>query len=231
MNNYLARLPQAARRTGSVANNEIELVTDPSDIETIRAARRQRVQRGDLPSTSDDLGIVFEDDYFVIVRDPVRFPSGELSTYVRIFEKSALDGPSGAILVAVRRRRVLLRRMFRHATRAWELECPRGFRERDQTIEQTVAIETRQELGLSIERIEPLGTVSPNTGLFAGFASAFFIEVGDEDPRPRPEPHEAMGAIEELPTSAVFERIANGEIRDGLTLASLMLAHTRGLLP
>ena len=43
------------------------------------------------------IGIVLEDEYIIVVRDPVKFPSGTTGTYLRIFERSGLDGPDGII--------------------------------------------------------------------------------------------------------------------------------------
>ena len=60
------------------------------------------------------------------MRDPVRFPSGKLGTYLRILEPSALDGAAGVVLLPVRDNVIFLREVFRHATRRWELELPRG---------------------------------------------------------------------------------------------------------
>ena len=229
MPSYLDKLPESARRVGR-AENEITLLTDPAEIETIRRQRAEDVRRGALPPGSDNIGIAFEDEYFLVVRDAVRFPSGERGTYVRVFERSALDGPSGVVMVAARNGRVLLRRMFRHATRSWELECPRGFREAGRTVAETLEDEARQELGLPIIRTEHLGHVAPNTGLFAGVAEAFYIEVGDGRPQPRPDPQEALGGIEECPADELLRRVASGDIRDGFSLSALFLAHSRGLL-
>jgi ADP-ribose pyrophosphatase len=211
MTDYLHRLPESARYPGDVEKGEILLVTD----HTGRPAR---------------FGIVFEDEYLVVVRDLVRFPSGQSGSYVRIFEKSALDGPSGVVIVPMRDGRVLLRRVFRHATRAWELECPRGFREHGQTLDAAVIMEVDQELGLPMTRVTPLGSIAPNTGLFAGIAEAYCVELGPGVPHPRPEAQEAFGPIEEVTASELAGRIASGQIRDGFTLSALILAHARKLV-
>ena len=86
-------------------------------------------------------------------------------------------------------------------------------------------VEVDQELGLPLLRATHLGSISPNTGLFAGIAEAYVVDLGPGSPRPRPEEREALGRIEELSPSEVTGAIVTGRIRDGLTLAALMLAH------
>ena len=72
-----------------------------------------------------------------------------------------------------------LREIFRHATRRWELECPRGFRKSGMTAAETETQEIAEELGLEIEGMHYLGEINGNTGLLAGIAH---VERSDESP-------------------------------------------------
>jgi ADP-ribose pyrophosphatase len=212
MDDYLHALPEPARRPGAASAGEIELVD---------------AAPGDLPT-----GILYEDRYVLVVRDAVRFPSGDRGTYLRIFERAGLTGATGVVLLPLREGTVYLRRVFRHATRAWELECPRGVRGAGQTVEEAVGSELAEELGYGVDRAHPLGEVAPNTGLLAGTASVFLVDLGAPlAAGATPERTEAFGAVERVSPARLFELVAAGAIRDGFTLSAVTLAVARGLLP
>lgn len=226
---YLDQLPPEARRPGRAADGEIELLADPAEVEAVVRERRE----GALPAPAPDpdgVGVVFRDEYVTVVRDPVRFPGGERGTYLRIFEASGLDGPVGVALLPVRDGRVYLRRAFRHATRQWELECPRGFRPAGASAEEAARHEAEEELGIAVEAVEELGAVYANTGLLAGGARAFVVRLADAPSERTHEPHEALGEVVALTPAQLMEAIALGEVRDGFTLSAVAMAIARGHL-
>jgi ADP-ribose pyrophosphatase len=224
-NEYLQILPEAARQRGDASQGEIALATDAAVIGDIIREREAR-----FGPDGARVGVVYQDEYILLVRDPVQFPSGAVGTYLRIFPISALTGAAGAVMLTLRDGNVLLRRVFRHATRAWELECPRGFREVNTDIADTVRAEVREEIGLTVTDIEPLGSICGDTGLIAGMTEAFFVQVGGGDLDPIPDSHEAFGDLEVLPLQRLAQLLADGAIRDGYTLAAITLAQARGLL-
>ncbi|GAB2592951.1 hypothetical protein GCM10027168_27360 [Streptomyces capparidis] len=73
---------------------------------------------------SEPLGVVYSDAWIRVVRDPVRFPDGRVGAYVRLL--NATEAPGVAVLPVLGDRVVLLEN-YRHATRSWRLEIPRGF--------------------------------------------------------------------------------------------------------
>jgi ADP-ribose pyrophosphatase len=227
MDEYLEQLPAGARITGDTRAGEIEVVTEPAMRADIAKERGVFVDTGD--AYSNGLGIVFEDKYVLVVRDPVRFPSGATGTYLRIFERSGLDGASGVVVVPVRNGEIFLRRVFRHATRAWELECPRGFRNSGESPEQSVRRELEEELGIAARDVLPLGQVMPNTGLLASAVDSYVAYLQNGDPDSRPEAQEAFGEIIRVSPAELRHLISTGEIRDGITLAAIMQADARGL--
>lgn len=211
---YLDELPANAQVRGDAASGTIEIL----DLLEGAAA--------DAP-----LGIVYEDNYVLVVRDPVRFPSGATGTYLRIFERSGLDGAAGVVIVAVRDGELYLRRVFRHATRSWELECPRGFREPGETADAAVRRELHEELGIESDRIERLGELVPNSGLLASVVESHFVTLRAGAPDSRPEAEEAFGEVHRVPFAHVATLISSGELRDGISLAAVIQAQARGLLP
>ncbi|MGP3928192.1 hypothetical protein [Streptomyces sp. 8N616] len=68
--------------------------------------------------------MVYEDAYVMLLRDPVRFPDGRTGTYIR--SVSAMQEP-GCVVLPLLGGEVVLLEHFRHATRSWHWEVPRGF--------------------------------------------------------------------------------------------------------
>lgn len=228
---YLSRLPAKAQYMGSAKNGEIQLVNDPSTVTEILEALRERLISRGLGSNGSRLGIVFEDDRIVVVRDPVLFPGGAAGTYLRIFERPALEGLSGVVVVPIREGMVWLRWNFRHPTRTWELECPRGYRNPNANAGQTAIAEVREELGFEVEDLHELGSIYSNTGILAGETLAFVATLKQGTPLPQPDPGEAFGKMVALSRGELYQHIAEGRIRDGFTLSALQLASSHGLLP
>ena len=214
--NYLDPLPPEARRPGDHRQGEIELIPDMSADEA--------------GTGSLEVGVVYEDAYVCIVRDRVRFPSGRSGYYIRIFETADLTGRAGAVVIPVRDRRILFRWGYRHATRGWELEVPRGMRKAEADTAAVAREELLQEMGLTARRIDLLGSVLPNSGLLASVVDVFAAWVEGVAQPPAPEESEALGRFEELEWEEVLRRIAAGELRDGLSISALMLFQARGCL-
>lgn len=226
----LTRRAMATEYRGDHTSGEIEIVTDPPTIALIAGQRRRRTEELKLPEGAAEVGTVFEDEYIIVRRDPVRFPQGSTGTYLRVIERAALDGAAGVVMLPVRDGLLYLRHIFRHPTRAWELECPRGFREKGFDPTEMVHKEMAEEIGIAVENIVPLGAINANSGLLAGNAQAFWVMLAPGDPQPQPEEGEAFGDIVKLSFDEVMTKIRDGEIRDGFTLSALQLAQAHNLL-
>jgi len=230
---YLSRIPEKVHYKGDHTRGEIEIVEYAETIAEIANERRHHLESSNLlnyTNEADEVGIVFEDEYIIVVRDPVIFPSEKMGTYLRIFERSCPDGIAGVVMLPVRDDLIYLREIFRHATRQWELECPRGSMSKGLSPLEAAQEEISEELGLDIKDIHELGTVNPNTGLLVGPAKAYYVMLGPGEPHPHPEEEEALRKIVALTLEQVMEKIRAGEIRDGYTLSALQLAQAHNFL-
>ena len=77
------------------------------------------------PAESAQFGVAFSDSFVLILRDAVRFADGSLGTYLRSVPPEGSF--PGVVVLPIWQGHVLLVRHFRHATREWHLELPRGF--------------------------------------------------------------------------------------------------------
>lgn len=163
---YLTLLKQLDLPLGDWKQGEVQIVTDPAEIEIIEQTMRERyaakrAQTG-LESPKDewaDSGIIYEDPFFTLVRDPVRFANGSAGVYARLIYKNVIAGTPGIALFPITSdKRVVLSKVFRHANRHHTLEVPGTIGQDGETHLQAVQRCLRTDFGL--ERFRKLVEVS-----------------------------------------------------------------------
>lgn len=212
----------------SPENHPIEILTDAADIERAREATADRLRKRGKPEEWAMPGLHYEDEYFRVLRDPVRFASGSLGMYVRIIPPDAAQGCAGAaILPLLGEDKVVLLRHFRHATRQWHIEIPRGFADPGESCEEAARRELEEELGSTDATWTALGQMHTNTGLTSEFAHLFLARVKAWKPeRAKDEASEGL----EMSLAEFRAKIASGEITDSFTIAAWARASLGGLL-
>ncbi len=203
----------------------ITILLDEHEIRKAEAQMAHWLESKGLPAEWAQVGIVYQDQYARILRDAVRFPGGFLGTYIRFVGEE--DDPPGVIVLPFYQGQVLLIRHFRHATRTWHIEIPRGFGKKGLTSEENARRELEEEIGATISRLVPLGPMYPDAAASTECDALFFAEVASHG---KVEKEEAITDI--LPTAVEeFERmIRENEITDGFTLAAYARAKANGLL-
>ena len=227
---YLKRLPKHARRRGDADKGEAEIVTSKRELEKIESECASELSGSALGKDGKRIGILLEDKVRMVVRDALRFPSGATKCEMRIVGKTEFDGLNGVAVLCVANGRFVMREIFRHATRAWELETVRGRRERGQTARQAARMEVKQELGYPVRRLHSLGKLCPDSAVMSSMLELFLAELGRGPRKDEPEPTETFGQIHRLTPRELSSMIAMGRIRDSYTIGALALAQMRGLL-
>jgi ADP-ribose pyrophosphatase len=204
----------------------IELLLEPSDVAAAERAAAEVLAAEGLPTDWAKTGVVYQDQYVTLLRDAVRMRSGRLGTYIR-----TIDIGIGHGVVALPRYGddVVLVRHFRHSTRGWHLEVPRGFGTSGATAEEDVRRELLEEIGVEARRLESLGVVHPDTGGHGAGVHLFYAEIA-EPPR-AVDTDEGIEAVRLVPPAELGRLIRDGEISDGFTMAAYLRAVLRGLLP
>lgn len=202
-----------------------EILLGKAEIGEVEAQTAQRLAAKGLPMEWAQVGIAYRDQYLFILRDAVRFPGGFLGSYIRIVGEK--DKAPGVVVLPLYQGKVLLLRHFRHATRTWHLELPRGFGMKGLSSEEMALRELQEEIGGTSIRLISLGQIHPDTGMTSECDELFFAEVESYS-----NAEEFEGIIEILPTAAPeLERlIRENEITDGFTIAAYTRAKLRGLL-
>jgi len=184
---YSSYLKQLDLPNGSYAAGEIEIITDPTEISKVEEIQKKRLLKKGFSEESADqfsrVGIVSEDQYLIFLRDAVYFPNGIPGTYDRLIWKSELQTkfPGVAVLPVLPSGQIVLNLNYRHATRSWELELPRGAILPNETIEETALRELKEETGLSVSSLSFLGNMAPDTGILSSIIPVFTGTVSQEE--------------------------------------------------
>lgn len=203
----------------------IEILLDPVEIARAEAAVAARLVAQGLPAEWAEVGVAFQDQYLLMVRDAVRFPDGRLGTYLRMTNMGE-DVP-GVIILPIYQGKVALERHYRHGPRAWMMEIPRGFGDAGLTPEENAKRELLEEIGATIIRLEPLGIVYVDSSSIGKYDSLFLAEIGSLG---KLDVGEGISNVDLIPIEQFHQMIASGEITDGFTLSAYARARAKNLL-
>jgi len=187
---------------GDSTQGEIQILTD---LETIRKIEE---------STGQKVGILAENHWQIWICDAVRFPNGKEGVYGRFVWKNTLNnnGFSGAaILPYTPDGKILLMAIYRHATRQWELELPRGCSSPDELAKKTVIRELQEETGAIADDISPLGTTCADTGCLIGLNLLAMVKVQSYGPTQQ-DPAETGSRLYTFTERELQKIIKNGEV-------------------
>ncbi|WP_405799814.1 NUDIX hydrolase [Streptomyces sp. NBC_01506] len=196
----------------------IEILLDPVDIEAARHS----------VGSDEPVGVVYSDRFITLIRDAVRFPGGGLGLHLRILTPGNVPGVVVLPLIdaGADGPDVVLVEHYRHATRAWHLEAPRGTGEPGMTAPQNAIRELQEELGVRPDELTPLGKIHADTGLLGGHAELYAARISAIGPL---DSAEGIRRAVVMPAPRAEELIGNGEITDGFTIAVIARARLAGL--
>jgi len=203
----------------------IRIVSDAVEIASVEAAMAERFLAQGLPSDWARAGIMYEDPYILLLRDAVIFPDGKPGLYHRIIGRH--DEPTGVAILGRYRGDVVLVRHFRHPSRRWHLEIPRGAVAIGETPTEMAHVEISEEIGGTIRSLERLGVLHGASALVRHSVVLVYAELETIG-----TPALGEGIAEIVPVSpATLEcMIRDGAITDSFTIAATFHARLRGLL-
>lgn len=192
-------------------------------------------QKSLLPDQSNsigygDIGVVYDDAYIVLIRDLVEFPGGKRGGYIRLYNRAFLEGgAAGVVIMPVKDGKILLMHNFRHATRSWHWEIPRGFGEPGVAAKLQAKAEVFEEIGVRIDEDDlfNLGNYYSNTGLDGSPIQLFLAKFITE-----PIIHKEIGvdSIKLFSQQELEKMIKDDLITDGFTIAAYTRAKLKGLI-
>jgi ADP-ribose pyrophosphatase len=195
----IAEYPHCVSLKGDATQGEIEIILDEEKMIEIEK------------KSGRDVGVLKEDRYWIWINDACLFPSGQEGVYGRIFLKRGLTSlaPGVAVVPINSEGKIVLICQFRHATRSWEIELPRGFVDENETLEEAAKRETLEETGGTIEEVRLLGKFPPDSGALSAVVPVYIAYVTEQGAR-KQEVSEAIIANLELSIEEVEEAFLNG---------------------
>ncbi len=205
-----------------------QIVLDQDEIAVWQNDQKKELKKLDLPEDWAEIGVILEDKYILVLRDLVEFPGGYRNGYLRIFNREGLEnGASGVVVLPEKDGKFLIMRQFRHATRNWHWEIPRGFGESGLSPEENAAKEVSEEIHGKIGELLKLGSYHNNTGLEGHTVQLFMAKMNSVG---EGEKTEGIKSIRWVSSDEIEEMISNEEITDGFTIAAYTRAKFKGLI-
>ncbi len=148
---FLVSLPEPYRHHGSLGRGEIEIERDPKKIREIERLEMARLRKKGKNPEWGRVGIVFENEWKILVNDPVWIPGrgGAPATpgvWQRFFWKTSFTGQAVVIVTVTEDGDLVLLPEYRPVAGRWELSWPRGG-VRTGDPRDAVRTELEQELG------------------------------------------------------------------------------------
>ena len=226
MNSYFELLEKYPRLFQN-DNALIKIIKDQGQIYSWQEQRQKELTTMNLPQNWADIGVVFNDPYFFVVRDLVQFPNGRMSGYCRVLSEANLSGGYGVVVLPEYQGKIMLLHQYRHPTRQWHYEVPRGYGELNTPAEKNARKEVEEETGGKIAELVDLGEFHNNTGFEGGAVSLFYVKMSSVG---NPNEDEGIDSFVWLTVKELEEWIANEKITDGFTIAAYTKAKLKGLI-
>jgi ADP-ribose pyrophosphatase len=180
-----------------------------------------------LPLEWAEIGVLSSDSYMILLRDLVEFPDGIKRGYIRIIHSATLYGEHGVIILPVLDEKVLLVNHFRHSTRKWHWEVPRGYGEPGVSSTETAHRELKEEIGAENSELISLGILHPETGFENQQVDLYLAKLASS---PKPEINEGIESFCWITFPELEEWIVSEKITDGFTIAAYTKAKLKGLI-
>ena len=197
--NLIEAHPEVVMPTGNVSRGEIEIVLDSEKMATIEV------------TTGRDVGVLHSDAHWIWINDACKFPDGSEGVIGRILAKNLKPRPGAAVLPVLSDGKIVLNCEFRHASRNWELEMPRGGIKPGETEEDAAKREVLEETGCVVDQLIRLGEVTGDSGVTGMIVPIFMGQISDVQ-KPDREISEAINQTLALSISEIQEAFVRGYI-------------------
>lgn len=209
-------------------NALIKIINSTDEVSKWQEQRRVDLQKKGNSETWAEIGVLLEDPSLLVLRDLVEFPGGYRNGYIRIYNRAYLEGgAAGVVVFPEKDGKLLLFQHYRHATRMWHWEIPRGFGKSGVDAKTHAITEVKEEINGDVAEIFELGVIYNNTGLEGNPIHLFFVRMASVGEMQLEEGIEKPIWVS---VSELEKMIADGEITDGFTIAAYTKAKLKGLI-
>jgi len=221
LDRYRTLVREQPERFANPPGDIYEILLDAPQIDRARREARSRRRAQRLPADDTRVGVLAVDPYLILMRDAVRFADGSYGLYNRLMV------PGGAAILPLLGNAIALLYRFRHGTRTWHIEAPRGSFSGIGTHSEEAERELLEEIGSRPSELVDLGELHSTTGCLDETHQLYLARI---DAVGAPDKHEAVETIKLLQIPEVERLICEGTITDGPTLSLFLRARLRGYL-
>jgi ADP-ribose pyrophosphatase len=208
-------------------NALLNIVLDPKIISDWEVKKESELIDRQLSLEWAKIGVVLDDQYNIIVRDLVLFPDGDMRGYGRSIATASLRGGKGVVVLPEYKGKIMLLHQYRHPTRQWHYEVPRGYGEPNIPAAKNAHKEIEEETSGKVEELVSLGELFNNTGYESASVALFYAKLASVG---APEVNEGIESFVWLTVKELEEWIASEKITDGFTIAAYTKAKLKGLI-
>lgn len=158
---------------------------------------------------------VFRNRYATLFNDKVKFPGGSQGQYLRF----CWNAPYGVMVIATSSdKKLLLIHNFRHESRTWQWEIPKGFGEPQLSPMECAMKELKEETGFEGSNWKLLHTLN-----MSGCPTHVFTADINETNQPgsNPESSEAIAQARFLALEQCNTLVADAQVHDPMTLYAI----------
>lgn len=163
------------------------------------------------------------DGYLRVAKDHVLLPNGNTIQY-----DSIEQGDCACVLCVSENDNVILLRQYRYVIDDFTWEVPMGGINLGETPEEAARREMREETGILLNELTPLGVIIPSNGQSPQTMHLFFGRAKRRDAA-SPDESEFL-EVHEITKHELQNKLDGGQITDAASLAAILLAKHKFLL-
>lgn len=157
---------------------------------------------------------IFTNKYVDIYNDSVRFPAGNVGTYIRI---TSGTNKSVAILPITPNGNIVLIKNYRHGIRGWGLEVPKGAVDSGESLESAAKRELEEETGFQCDTLIHIGEYSESPAIFSSKMDCFIALNCQPSGKLNRENTEAIDKVLEMSLHDFIERKYQADFIDAIS--------------
>lgn len=186
---YLEIVKLLNERSGDATKGETVVITDITEIMRMEAILQDGYEKKGLPREYGNLGVVFEDPWYVAMKEPVYFGKTP-GSYWRVLFKGELSGQKSIFCLPMSHEgNFIMTVSYRTTTRDWVIEAPGTATKEGELHHDALMRSVREKLGYSeiasIIPLSPAGIISER-GIMGAAVPMYQLIIDTRQTQTRP---------------------------------------------